>query len=290
MDINFAFQKIIDYIEDNISNEIKYEKMAEILGMSSFHFQRMFSFLTGITVAEYVRRRKMTLAGFDLKRSDDKVIDIALKYGYDSHSSFTRTFQQYHGVTPSVSRKEGVNIKTYSPIRFSIAVDKIDGIKFRKEVTMPYKLFGKNDIVIPMEHKDALNFILDYGERVVRDGTHDAINIAAGYNAGEGFPFHLLHGIYFKDDSSDTHFMYGWEMPDGGVDESFTVVEVPQTNWTVFSYCGLHEEGLPRIWTYLYSNWLSSSGYETGDNIIIEKEFYIDDQFFAEVWLPIVDS
>jgi len=247
MDINLALNDVINYIEENIYGTIDYERAAQMVGTSVFHFQRIFSFLTGIPISEYIRRRKMTLAAFDLQNSNAKIIDIALKYGYETHSSFTRTFQQFHGTTPASVRSKGVNIQVYPPIQLKIAIRGADAIKFRVETTEAYKLFGQDDIIVPMDHKYALDFIKDYGKRVIEDGTHDSINISAGFPVGNGHPFHLLHGIYFKDRDGATRFMYGWEVPKEGVNESFTVVAVPETTWAIFTYCGEHMESLPKI-------------------------------------------
>ena len=290
MDINLALKDVINYIEENVCDTIDYEKAAKIVGTSVFHFQRIFSFLTGIPVSEYIRRRKMTLAAFDLQQSDVKIIDIALKYGYETHSSFTRAFQQFHGVTPASVRSKGIDIQAYPPIQLNIAIRGTEAIKFRVEKTEPYKLFGREDIVVPMDHQYALDFIKKYGIRVVEEGIHDSINRAAGFPAGDGYPFHLLHGIYFKNSDDTTRFMYGWELPKDGVPEFFTVVDVPETTWAVFAYYGEHMESLPKIWTYIYSSWLPTSGYKTEDNIIIEKEAWLEkrqEKFYAEVWIPL---
>lgn len=290
MDINLAFHDVINYIEENIYGTIDYQKAAQRVGTSVFHFQRIFSFLTGIPISEYIRRRKMTLAAFDLQKSNAKVIDIALKYGYETHSSFTRAFQQFHGVTPASVRSKGVNIQVYPPMHLKIAITGADAIKFRVEKSESYKVFGKKDIVIPMDHKYALHFIKDYGKKVLEDGTHDSINIAAGFPVGKGYPFHLLYGIYFKDRDETYRFMYGWVLPKEGVDESFTVLDIPETTWAVFTYYGEHMESLPKIWTYIYSSWLPTSGYKIEDSIIIEKETWIgvrQDEFCAEVWIPL---
>lgn len=290
MDINIALDNVINYIEENICGDINYERAAQMLGTSVFHFQRMFSFLTGLSIAEYIRRRKMTLAAFDIQKSGEKIIDIAVKYGYESHSSFTRAFQSFHGTTPTAVRNEGASIKACPPILISVTVKGMDSIKFRIEKTAPYKLFGKEDVIVPMEHKYARDFIIDYGDKVVKNGIHSSINIAAGFAVDDSHPFHLLHGIYFKDKYGDTRFMYGWELPECGVDESFTIINVPKATWAVFTYYGEHMESLPKIWTYIYTNWLYTSGYKIEDYVIVEKETYLDDKqesFCAEVWMPI---
>jgi AraC family transcriptional regulator len=90
--------------------------------------------------------------------------------------------------------------------------------------------------MVPMDHDYALDFIRNYGKKVVENGSHDSVNIAAGFPVGNGYPFHLLHGIYFKDKDGTTRFMYGWELPKGGVPEIFTVVDVPEMTRAVFTY------------------------------------------------------
>ncbi len=290
MDINRAFDNVIDYIEENICNEINYEEAAKMMGVSVFHFQRLFSFLTGIPIAEYIRRRKMTLAGFDIQKSNEKIIDIALKYSYESHSSFSRAFQVFHGVTPSAVRDEGRSIRVYPPIHLHITIQGNDVINFRIEKTEPYQLFGKDDVILPMEHKYALDFIKNYGNNIVKSGSHAAINVAAGYPIDDEHPFHLLHGIYFKGKENNIHFMYGWEKPENEIGEDFTLIDVPKSTWAVFTYYGEHMEGLPKVWTYIYTSWLYTSNYKIEDYIIIEKESWHDKNqkvICAEVWMPI---
>ena len=97
----------IDYIEGNLDSEISYEEAARIACCSTFYFQRIFSYVSGISLSEYIRRRRMTQAAFELQRSDSKVLDIALKYGYTSPTSFNRAFQSVHGITPAAARKMG---------------------------------------------------------------------------------------------------------------------------------------------------------------------------------------
>ncbi len=293
MDISTVFNNSIKEIEDNLCNDINYEAIARNMGVSVFHFQRLFSFLTGIPIAEYIRCRRLTLAGFDIQKLNMKIIDIALKYRYESHSSFSRAFQQFHGVTPTEVRSKGMGIRIYPPIHLNIAIQNNDIIGYRLEKTEPYQLFGRNDIVVPMEHKYAIDFIKNYGEMVVANGSHAAVNLAAGFPLGDNYPFHLLHGIFFKDSEDLTHFMYGWEKPDCEIDAAFTVLDVPETTWAVFTYDGEHMEGLPKVWTYIYTNWLYTSGYEIGDQIIVEKETWINEKeniLRAEVWLPIKNN
>src|SRR5690606_5735882 len=108
----------LEYIEDNLTNEIDFKIVARVYHCSEYHFKRMFSFLAGITLSEYIRRRRLTLAAFEFINSDVKVIDIAVKYGYSSPDSFTRAFQSVHDITPSEARGNGKLLKSFPRMTF----------------------------------------------------------------------------------------------------------------------------------------------------------------------------
>lgn len=112
----------IDYIENNLDNEISYDEAARIACCSTFYFQRLFSYVSGISLSEYIRRRRMTQAAFELQRTDAKVIDVVLKYGYTSPTSFNRAFQSVHNITPTVARNMGSTLNAYPAIHFSVEV------------------------------------------------------------------------------------------------------------------------------------------------------------------------
>lgn len=95
----------IQYIEEHITEELTADRIARNAGVSSFYFQKGFAMLCGFTVTEYIRNRRLALAGNDIIATDEKIIDIAMKYGYDSPDSFTKAFTRFHGVTPSSARR-----------------------------------------------------------------------------------------------------------------------------------------------------------------------------------------
>jgi len=140
MDWITGMQKAIDYIEANLTEEIDYEKVAAESFSSSYHFQRVFSILCGYTLGEYIRLRRLSLAGVELASGKDKVIDIALKFGYDSPDSFAKAFQKFHGITPSQARADGSMLKSFS--RLSIKIS-LEGGK-----TMNYRIEEKPRIIL----------------------------------------------------------------------------------------------------------------------------------------------
>lgn len=118
MDLLKSMNRALQYIEENLTHDIDFKEAAKLAFCSEYHFKRMFSFLAGISLSEYIRRRRLTLAAFELKDSHAKVIDIAIKYGYNSPDSFTRAFQNLHGVNPSKARLNGHSLKAYPKMTF----------------------------------------------------------------------------------------------------------------------------------------------------------------------------
>ena len=123
MDWVTGIQKAIDYVEAHLSETIDYEKVAAESFSSSYYFQRVFSLLCGYTLGEYIRLRRLSLAGAELSNGKEKVIDIALKYGYDSPDSFAKAFQKFHGITPSQARVDGKTLKSFSRLSMKISLE-----------------------------------------------------------------------------------------------------------------------------------------------------------------------
>lgn len=118
-----GIQSAIEYIEEHLTEELNAEEIAAKAYVSAFHFQRIFSALCGFTLGEYIRNRRLTLAAQELAATDAKVIDVAVKYGYDSPDSFTRAFTRFHGITPSVAKEKGVGLRAFAPVRIKLTLE-----------------------------------------------------------------------------------------------------------------------------------------------------------------------
>ena len=118
-----GFQESLDYIEENLSGELDIEEIAERAALSPFYYQRIFGALCGLTVGDYIRARRMTLAAQELCGSGIRVIDAAVKYGYDSPDSFAKAFQRFHGITPSQAREPGANLRSFAPLHIKITLE-----------------------------------------------------------------------------------------------------------------------------------------------------------------------
>ena len=142
MDWITGIQNAINYIEDHITEELDYEEIAKESFSSAFHFQRVFSILCGYTLGEYIRNRRLTLAGTELANTREKVIDVAYKYGYDNPESFAKAFQKFHGITPSQARGNGVVLKSFSRLSIKVTLEGGSIMNYRIEQKKPLVLFG----------------------------------------------------------------------------------------------------------------------------------------------------
>ena len=130
----------ISYIEEHLTEEIDYEQLGRIACCSSYHFQRMFTYMAGVPLSEYIRRRKMSLAAVDLQSNHMKIIDTAEKYGYQSPTAFNRAFQSVHGIAPSAVKSGGVAVKSFPPVSFKITVKGVEEMNYRIETKDAFRI------------------------------------------------------------------------------------------------------------------------------------------------------
>lgn len=145
----------INYMEEHLTDKVDYEELGRIAGCSSYHFQRMFSYMAGMPLSEYIRKRKMSLAAVDLQGGEVKIIDVAEKYGYSSPTAFNRAFQSIHGIAPSVIKAEGVSVKSFPPIAFKLTVKGVEEMKYRIETKDAFRIVG---VSVPLEKEIEKNF------------------------------------------------------------------------------------------------------------------------------------
>lgn len=279
------------YLEDNLDNDIDFERVAKEACCSVYHFQRMFSFITDITLSEYIRRRRLTAAAYELQNTDMRIIDLALKYGYESHESFSRAFQKIHGVLPSLARNKGIRLKAYPRISFQITIKGDVEMDYRIEDGSPSKVFGKS-ILVTFNGEKGYKEINDFVVQSWQNGLRQEIRDIAGYEP-EGPQSTRLLGtaLYgFKSDGS-FRFMLMAECPETLIPDSFEVLEVPKSTWVVFSTTCAEDEELDtisKIWNRI-PEWFQTTNYEHKPDVPeLEKCYRTDKGYLAEVWIPII--
>ncbi|MGM1019027.1 MAG: AraC family transcriptional regulator [Bacillota bacterium] len=288
MDLLKSMNEAIKYIEENLTNDIDFKEVARLAYCSEFHFKRMFSFLAGATLSEYIRRRRLTLAAFELKDSNVKVIDIAIKYGYNSPDSFARAFQNLHGLTPSEARINGRSLKAYPRMTFQLSIKGGSEMNYRIEEKGAFRIVGIQKRV-----------------PIIFNGVNP--EIAAMWESLDGETINNLKILSNVEPmgmlSASTNFSEGRMKEKGELDHyigvattkecphNLTQLEVAASTWAVFEAIGSFPDALQDVWGRIYSEWFPSSSYEQieGPEILWnENKDITSPNFKSEIWIPIL--
>jgi AraC family transcriptional regulator len=274
--------KAIDYVEQNLDGDISYEEAAKIACCSTNYFQRMFAYVTGITLVEYIRRRRMTQAAFELQTKNMKVLDIAMKYGYNSPTAFNRAFQSVHGINPAVAKSQGCQLCAYPPIKFSIQIQGGNDMPYRIEEKAPMRIIG---VRIPLTHDVDKNYKLipTFWEQTKQSGMF--YQILSLNNQ----PQKRVFGISIYT-ASDENYYYIATTTNKPVAEGMYEYEIPASIWAVFECQGAFKESIQTIYKRFFREWLPFSGYKHAEIADVEVYPAYDEakvSGYSEMWMSI---
>ncbi|SDD97116.1 AraC family transcriptional regulator [Paenibacillus sp. UNCCL117] len=287
MDLLKSMNGALQYLEDNLLNELDYKEVAKRACCSEYHFKRMFSFLAGVTLSEYIRRRRLTLAAFELTSGQARVLDVAVKYGYSSADSFARAFQGLHGILPSEARQQGQPLKAFPRMTFQLTIQGGNEMNYRLVEKEAFRIVGIHKRV-PLIYHGVNPEIAAMWQSLTEDNIRtikQASNIephgliSASVNFSEG----RLDGAGELD-----HYIGAAttsECPDG-----LSHLEVQASAWAVFDSVGPFPATLQNIWGRIYSEWFPSSSYEAAEGPEIlwnEHKDTSSPTFRSEIWIPV---
>lgn len=272
----------IQYIEEHITEDLSAEMVAKQVNVSPFYFQKGFSMLCGFTLGEYIRCRRLTLAGNELASGSEKVIDIAIKYGYDSPDSFTRAFTRFHGVTPSQARKGSVMLKSLAPLKIRISLE--------GGYIMDYKIIKKEAFTVI---GNARSFTYEEAKTAI------PLFWQEHYKSGAGETVMGMFGVNIDETMGMDNFEYliaDLYNPALEVPEGFTVKTIPALTWAVFPCKGSLPKALQSVNTKIYTEWLPAlKEYEFSAGYCME--YYdlpskypngtADENYYCEIWIPV---
>ena len=268
----------IKYIEENLATKIEYEQLGLIAGCSAYHFQRMFTYMAGIPLSEYIRRRKMSLAAVDLQGGDKKIIDVAGKYGYNSPTAFNRAFQAVHGIAPSAVKYEGVSVKSYPPITFKITVKGVEEMNYRIETRDAIRIIG---ISAPLDREIENNFMVvpNLWQTAAANGTVQKLA-----EMMDTPPMDLLGVSACHDEEQWKYFIAVSSTKES---EEFEEYLIPAATWAIFPGSGSNLS-IQELEQRIVTEWLPTSGYEYASAPDIEVYINPDPQNAQyEVWIPV---
>lgn len=261
MDWIAGIQRAIDYVENHIMEPIDYEEVAKRAYSSSFHFQRVFSILCGFTLGEYIRYRRLSLAGSELLRSDDKIINIALKYGYDTPESFSRAFSRFHEIAPSQAKNNSAVLKSFSRLSVKLILNGGNTMDYRIEKKNAFKLVMRKKKVSCNQELTAAE-ISEFWQQCGMDGTISAL---CKYIPEDNIFGHCMVGASFGKDAMDKEFPYAIGAMYNGApveEKDFIVEEIPAHTYVVFPCVGKLPEAFQKLYQQIYSEFFPTSEYQ----------------------------
>ena len=268
----------IEYMEKHLTDSITLEDISKHVNLSVFHFHRAFSMLTEMSPTDYLRKRRLSMAGAELARGDEKVIDVALKYGYETPESFTKAFTRYHGISP-------MQVKKGSPI------------KFMSRYTVRIAIEGGNIMEYRIEKWEAMDLLMHAKSFHAETSETEIPKFWDEYYANENYrkiPGYL--GICAQQKTEGDEFRYGigCKASDiGGVPEGFEILHLPEYTWAVFKCVGPMPKSIQDMWDKIYKEWLPVSDYELIPDVDIENYLPGDPasrDYVSEICIPVRKS
>ncbi|KAA9005888.1 AraC family transcriptional regulator [Paenibacillus spiritus] len=287
MDWLARLNQAMAYIEDNLEEEIDLKLAARLAHCSEYHFSRMFSFLAGIPLSEYIRRRRLTLAAFELQTSHLRVLDVAVKYGYHSADAFSRAFQNLHGILPSSVKSQVASLKAYPRMTFQLTIQGGSAMNYRIVEKEPFRIVGTMKRV-PIQFNGVNPEISAMWNHLTKDDI-DQIKKLSNIE-----PFGIIQAsTNFSEERMEEngeldHYIGVATTLEGP--EQLAKLEVPSRTWAVFEATGPFPDTLQNVWGRIYSEWFPSANYELAagpEMLWNESKDFSSTTFKSEIWIPV---
>lgn len=289
-----AIKKAIKYMEDELLSLKGPEEVAEQVHISSMYLQRGFQIMTGFTIGEYIRNRRLYLAAMELTNTDNKIVEIALKYGYETPESFTKAFTRFHNATPTEVRKGRTLVKTFLPLRVSIFIQGGDKMDYTVEKMASFKVIGfSREFYFETSYTEIPKFwdevFKEFKENLYKGNkpVNEIEQAVLDNRIGE-------FGVCIDDIGKDGKFRYmiAGRYMGGNVPEKMEIYELPEMDWAKFKCFGIMPESIQAVNTQIWKEWLpGNSEYELAGKYNIE--WYsstgntMDSDYQSAIWVPV---
>jgi AraC family transcriptional regulator len=282
-----SIQKALEYMEDNLLTDVSIEEIAGQANVSSFHFQRTFVLLTGCTVGEYLRRRRLSLAAQDLLTTENKIIDIACKYGYDTPEAFTKAFRRQHGTSPSEVRRNEGKLQTYNRLVIQVTLKGAEPMKYSVVNKEAFKVVGIKR-TFSCVNGENMKEIPKLWQEVNSTGLTDEL-----FKLTNG-PVKGVLGVCdaSREGMRSKQVMDYWVAAsfDGETPVGMDSFDIPASKWAVFEVHGPMPHAMQNTWKKIFSEWFPSNSYEhagTPDFEMYTEEDALSPDLYSEIWIPI---
>lgn len=291
MDWIQGIQRAIDYVEAHITEEIDFEEVGKQAYSSSFHFQRVFGILCGLSLGDYIRMRRLSLAGEELSKGNGKIIDIAFKYGYDSPESFSRAFTRFHGIAPSEA-KHGGSVRIFTPLSVKLTLSGGSKMNYRIEKRDAFQVVCKRKKVEKPTAGNATQEITSMWQEYGMDGTMGRLVSCIPENP----VMKGLLGICFSSELDAKQFPYGIGVEYDGrkIDDDLEVVTIPANTYAVFTSKGKMPDAFIETYNRIVTEFFpQSTQYEYAENVEFEvysSDDVSDPNYQCEIWIAVKEK
>lgn len=288
-----SIRTAIDYIDEHLEENISAQDVADRVNISPFFLQRGFSLMTGYGIGEYIRNRRLYQAAVDLKETEWKVIDIALRYCYETPESFTKAFSRFHGVTPSQVR-DGAAIKVFLPLTIKLSVQGGSQMDYKIAPMFPFKVIGFQKV---FDNENAYTEIPKFWDEICEKYAN---NVYAGNAPANPYEQALMdncigeYGVCIDDiGGGKFRYLIAGRYTGGAIPEGMVVYEFPRNEWAVFDCIGPNPQTLQSVNTRIFSEWLPGNpDYELSGNATVEWYDCIngemtDPDYHSAIWVPV---
>ena len=288
-----SIRTAIEYMEEHLTDEISVQDVADRVCLSPFFLQRGFSLMTGYGIGEYIRNRRLYQAAVDLKETDDRVIDIAFRYGYETPESFTKAFSRFHGVTPSQVR-DGSAGKVFLPLTIKLSVQGGSQMDVKIAPMFPFKVIGFQKV---FDNETAYAEIPKFWDEICEKY---ATSVYAGNVPANPYEQALVdncigeYGVCIDDiGGGKFRYLIAGKYTGGAVPEGMVVYEFPRNEWAVFNCIGPNPQTLQSVNTRIFSEWLPGNpDYELSGNATVEWYDCVNGEmtnpdYHSAIWVPV---
>ncbi|WP_430478150.1 AraC family transcriptional regulator [Streptomyces sp. P11-1] len=281
----------MEYIESHLGERIEVADLARTATTSEYHFRRMFSALAGVPLAEYIRRRRMTVAGAEvLGHPDRTLLEVAVRYGYDTGEGFARAFRAVHGIGPGEARRTGAVLRSQQRLTFRLVVEGSSAMNYRLVEKGEFRVVGRRARV-PLIHEGPNPAIAEFIRSIGREELERIAALSGQEPAGlvgvsdqldpsraEGTELDYYHGV-----------VTGPEPSDEGAEEGLDSLPVPAGTWAVFTKDGEFPQALQYLWRDVFTQWFPSNPYASrpGPEILSVRLYEEGRRAAAELWIPV---
>ncbi|MEU2295424.1 MULTISPECIES: AraC family transcriptional regulator [Streptomyces] len=281
----------MEYIESHLGERIEVADLARTATTSEYHFRRMFSALAGVPLAEYIRRRRMTVAGAEvLGHPDRTLLEVAVRYGYDTGEGFARAFRAVHGIGPGEARRTGAVLRSQQRLTFRLVVEGSSAMNYRLVEKGEFRVVGRRARV-PLIHEGPNPAIAEFIRSIGREELERIAALSDQEPAGlvgvsdqldpsraEGTELDYYHGV-----------VRGPEPSDEGAEEGLDSLPVPAGTWAVFTNDGEFPQALQYLWRDVFTQWFPSNPYASrpGPEILSVRLYEEGRRAAAELWIPV---